>query len=166
MVEQKIPWSPEAEAALKRQRELEARYAPKKPETDSQPKPSARRPPHGAIKNYHVLGAQSLKPVFRGMMNRPQGKQGLIIIGLMIFGAIIGIFTGLYVAGNFVNPPVQVVGVCQAPAHFVAEGGVFGVGTSQVCVISQVETIGTTATTINIPAGQYYLLNGTRYTPP
>ena len=123
---------------------------------------------HGSRYVYEILKHKVWLKVLPGLAKQPKG-QGLFTVAMIVMAAIGGGFTGYAIYTQIVNPPLDVIGVCPAPAQVEMIGGLgFGVGASPQCVISSSVKNPQTGNvdTVKTPSGYYLLLNGTRYTGP
>lgn len=108
--------------------------------------------------NSHYVYAIIKKRVIKAALPNLQTQKGkgevLFLIVLVILASFGGTMAGFQLDTKVVNPPYQIVGVCQPPA-LITRGGCF--------IVAQSTDSSGKPVTNYIPSGTYYLPNGTRY---
>ena len=126
---------------------------------DSQPplRATAKRWPHSSYWVFRILGPEAqggegFKRVAPGL-RPPKQNEGMILLALVVLSAVISSFGGIAIY-SATHPPIQLIGVCQAPA-IVRNGD---------CVLAETgKDQSGNPTTVYVPSGIVYFLNGTLY---
>lgn len=124
---------------------------------------------HGSRYVYEIFKGKAALKVAPGLSKTPKG-QGFFLIMLVIMASL-GAAGAAYTIDTccFFSPahPLQLFGVCSAPASLQVIGGVYaGVGGHEGCVITTqtTTTISGQAQVVNVqtPAGTFEYLNGSK----
>ena len=91
-----------------------------------------------------------------------QKHEWVIVLLLVMGGAFVGTVGSVFIDEKFVNPPLQLIGVCSPPYHLtfnsqhIAEGCVLYTIATQTAANGQV-----TQKNVSMPEGQLYYYNDT-----
>lgn len=104
-----------------------------------------------------------------GLAKTPKG-QGLFLILLVIMASFGAASLSYFAYTNYIHPPLQLFGICQAPATLGSAGGVYaGIGGHTACftISEKTELVNgqQQVVPVQVPAGTFEYLNGSAAAP-